>query len=66
MFINTNSVTLWQTVFLQNCLDVKDKVFENKIAFFLFLSFLCLRQRNRKNKEKLNGKRQNNYKHSVF
>ena len=38
-------------VSLQNCGDVKNEVFEKKIAF-LFLSFLCWRNRNRKKKKK--------------
>ena len=42
-------------VFLQNLGDVKNEVFEKKIAF-LFLSFLSWRNRNRKKKNKQNGK----------
>ena len=38
MFKNTNSVKLCQIVFSPNCQDVKNEVFEKKIAF-LFLSF---------------------------
>ena len=46
--------------FLQNFGDVKNEVFEKKIAFFVF-SFLCWRNRNRKKKKKKkreNGKGQ--------
>ena len=43
-------------VLLQNFWDVKNEVFEKKIAFFCFLSFLCWRNRNRKKKNKQNGK----------
>ena len=38
-------------VFLQNFGDVKNEVFEKKIAFFVF-SFLCWKNRNRKKKNK--------------
>ena len=45
--------------FLQNCLDVKNEVFEKKIAI-LVLSFFCWKQRNRKKKNKHNGERPKN------
>ena len=35
-------------VFLQNGGDVKDEVFEKKIAFFAFVFFMLERERNRK------------------
>ena len=38
-------------VFLQNLGDVKNEAFEKKLHF-LFLSFLCWRNRNRKKKKK--------------
>ena len=41
-------------VFLQNFGDVKNEVFEKKIAFFVF--FVCWRNRNRKKKQKNKGK----------
>ena len=44
MLRSTNSVTLCQSsvfFFLQNCLDVKNEVFEKKIAFLVFV-FFCV------------------------
>ena len=40
MFINTNSVTLCQNSLLQNFGDVKNEVFEKKIAFFFCLVYV--------------------------
>ena len=40
-------------VFLQNLGDVKNEVFEKKIAFFVFFSFFMLENRNRKKKKKM-------------
>ena len=42
-------------VFLQNLGDVKNEVFEKKIAFFVF-SFFMLENRNRKKKKNKTGK----------
>ena len=53
-------------VFLQNLGDVKNEVFEKKIAFFVF-SFLCWRPRNRKKKKKKKlEKAPKPYKNRVF
>ena len=52
-------------VFLQNFGDVKNEVFEKKIACFVFV-FLCWRNRNRKKKNKQNGKAKKPYKNSFF
>ena len=49
-------------VFLQHFGDVKNQVFEKKIAFF----FLCWRNRNRKKKKKKMEKAPKSYKNSVF
>ena len=58
IFRNTNSATVCQnSVFLQNFGDVKNEVFEKKIAFFVF-PFLCWKNRNRKKKKNENGKGQ--------
>ena len=43
-------------VFLQNFGDVKNEVFEKKIAFFVF-PFLCWRNRNRKKGKKRKWKK---------
>ena len=66
MFKNTDSVTLSQnSVFSsQNFGDVKNEVFEEKIAFFVF-SFLCWRNRNRKKKKK-RQKAKKTYKNSFL
>ena len=40
IFRNTNSATVCQIVFLQNLGDVKNEVFEKKIAFFVFSFFM--------------------------
>ena len=53
-------------VFLQNLGDVKNEVFEKKIAFFVFFPFLCWRPRNRKKKKKENGKAKKRYKNRFF
>ena len=45
-------------VFLQNFGDVKNEVFEKKIAFFVF-SFLCWGNRNRKKKKRKMERPQN-------
>ena len=47
-------------VFLQNFGDVKNEVFEKKIAFFVFVFFLCWKNKNRRKKNKQNGKGQKN------
>ena len=41
-----------QTSVFANLGDVKNEVFEKKIAFFVFFPFLCWRPRNRKRKKK--------------
>ena len=40
IFENANSVTLCQNSVLQNLGDVKNEVFEKKIAFFVFVIFM--------------------------
>ena len=52
-------------VFSQSCRDVKNEVFEKKIAFFVFVFFMLLQE---KQKQKTrNGKRpKTTYKSSVF
>ena len=52
-------------VFLQNLGDVKNEVFEKKIAFFVF-SFFMLENRNRQKKKKKMEKAQKPYKNSFF
>ena len=52
-------------VFLQNLGDVKNEVFEKKIAFFVF-SFLCWRPRNRKKKKNKMEKAKKPYKNRFF
>ena len=52
-------------VFLQNFGDVKNEVFEKKIAFFV-LSCLCWRNRNRKKKKGKWKRPKKPYKNSVF
>ena len=37
-------------MFSQNCRDVKREVFEKKIVFFVFVFFMLLRDREKKNK----------------
>ena len=51
-------------VFLQNLGDVKNEVFEKKIAFFVFFFFLCWKNRNRKKKKKME-KAKKTYKNRV-
>ena len=54
-------------VFLQNCLDVKNEVFEKKIAFFCFCLFYVGEIETEKKKNKQNGKgKQKPYKNRVF
>ena len=46
-------------VFLQNCQDVKNEVFEKKIAFFVFVLFFTFGEiKTEKRKNKQNGKGQ--------
>ena len=52
MFKNTNSVTLSQNSVLQNFGDVKNEVFEKKIAFFML--------EKKKQKKEKHGKGQKN------
>ena len=53
-------------VFLKNCGDIKNEVFEKKIAFFVFV-FLCWRNRNRKKTKKTKWKKAPKpYKNCVF
>ena len=60
VFLKTQIVShCAKIVFLQNFGDVKNEVFEKKIAFFVFV-FLCWRNRNRKKQNKQNGKGQKN------
>ena len=63
IFENTNSVTLCQNSVLQNFGDVKNEVFEKKMAFFVFV-FLCWRNRNRKKKKMEKAKKP--YKNRFF
>ena len=65
MFRSTNSVTLCQNSVLQNSGDVKNEVFEKKIAFLVF-PFLCWRNRNRKKRKKKMEKAQKPCKNSFF
>ena len=67
VFLKTQIVShCAKIVFLQNFGDVKNEVFEKKIAFFVFVFFFCWRNRNRKNKNKQNGKANKPYKNRVF
>ena len=56
-FRNTKSVTVCQISVFAKFWVIKNEVFEEKIAFFVF-SFLCWRNRNKKKKKKENGKDQ--------
>ena len=60
MFINTNSVTLCQNSVFAIFGGCQNEVFEKKIAF-LFLSFLCWRNRNRKKEKQTKWKRPKNH-----
>ena len=62
MFLKTNSVNFCQNSVSQNCRDVKNEVFEKKLAFLLLL-FLCCCKRTEKQKQK---KAKNTYKNRVF
>ena len=64
MFINTNSVNLCQNSVFAKCRDVKNEVFEKKLAFFVFVvSMLETEKQKKKTKWK---KAKKNYKNSVL
>ena len=54
-----------KTVFSQNCRDVKNEVFEKKIAFFVFV-FSMLETERQKNEKNKMEKGKTTYKNSAF
>ena len=53
-------------VFLQNCLDVKNEVFEKKIAFLVFVFFMLETEKQKKTKTNKMGMAKKPYKNCVF
>ena len=64
MFINTIVSHCAKIVFSQYCRDVKNEVFEKKIAFFVFV--FSMLETEKQKKEKQNGKRPKNPIQIVF
>ena len=57
MLINTNSVTLCQNSVFANCRDVKNEVFEKKIAFFVFVFSMLETEKQKKENKIKNGQK---------
>ena len=47
-------------VFLQNCLDAKNKVIEKKFAFYVFVVFMLLQEKQKNNRRTTEEQQKNN------